>query len=383
MTSAGGVRSRWARSGRRPARPEPAVRLGVAFLLEQHLGLGTYADSLIAASGQAPDIDARWIPIHYGRGHGRMERMPMPDSLRAIMRARAEIKQGLASGVVDVRVFNTQVPAALAPRIARASPYIVITDVTPRQYDRMASGYGHAADRPGPLRVAKHAWNRHVFRGACRTIGWSSWVRQSLIDEYGIAADRAIVIPPGVDLTQWRPGSSRPDDRVRILFVGGDFDRKGGRDLLDAFTALPPGRAELVVVTRSRVDRRPDLTVIDDLGPNDERLRQLFRSSDVFVLPSRSETFGIAAVEASASALPVIATAVGGLTDIVADGITGFTIAPGDLEALGKRLRQLVDSSELRQRLGGAARSRAVAMFDARKNAARLFDLVRGCASMS
>jgi glycosyltransferase involved in cell wall biosynthesis len=297
-----------------------------------------------------------------------------------VVRARAEIAAGLRADRADVRVFNTQVPAVIGPRAARAQPYILITDVTPIQYDQMAQGYGHRDDTHRVVRAAKTAWNRHVIRGAAWNVGWSTWVRDSLIDDYGVDPDRATVISPGVDTGRWCPTSAPPNDRVRILFVGADFERKGGAALLTAFAALPPDTAELVLVTKSQIEPRPSVSVIGDLGPNDPRLVDLFRTSDVFVLPSRSETFGIAAVEASAAGVPVIASAVGGLSDIVVDGETGYTVKPNDTGELLERLRRLVGDPPLRQRFGAAARERAVERYDALRNAARLLDLVRQCA---
>ena len=135
----------------------------------------------------------------------------------------------------------------------------------------------------------------------------------------------------------------------------------------------------MVVVTKSTVPRQENVRVVSDLSPNDARLVELYRSSDVFVLPSRSETFGIAAVEASASGLPVIAADVGGLKDIVVHDETGFLFQPGDVGALGSYLRVLLDQPRMRRRLGDAARAHAIERFDASVNADRLFDIIRRC----
>jgi len=163
---------------------------------------------------------------------------------------------------------------------------------------------------------------------------------------------------------------------MRILFVGGDFSRKGGDLLLKSLASLPDD-VELTLVTRSPVARGPRIRVFDDLVPNDPRLIELFRSSDMFAIPSRAETFGIAAVEASAMGLPVVASDVGGFRDIVSDGETGLVVGAGDQAALTRALHRLVDDADLRSRFGTAARARVVERFDARKNAARLFSLVR------
>jgi glycosyltransferase involved in cell wall biosynthesis len=99
------------------------------------------------------------------------------------------------------------------------------------------------------------------------------------------------------------------------------------------------------------------------------------------VLPSNAEAFGISAVEASASGLPVIATETGGLSDIVVDQRTGFLIPVGDVQALATRLRILVENPDLRWEMSLAAHQRAKNRFDARKNAARLVDILVETAS--
>jgi glycosyltransferase involved in cell wall biosynthesis len=197
-------------------------------------------------------------------------------------------------------------------------------------------------------------------------------VKGSLIGDYGVAPERVEVLPPGVDVFTWRPGPRRTDGRLRVLFVGGDFYRKGGEAVLAAFHRLPPASTELMLVTRTAVPPSEGVFVFPDMQPNSAELIALYQSCDVFVLPSHAEAFGIAAVEASAVGLPVVATAVGGLTDIVADGETGFLIQPGDAETLARHLRRLAEDAGLRTRLGQAARQRAEARFDARTNARRL-----------
>jgi glycosyltransferase involved in cell wall biosynthesis len=197
-----------------------------------------------------------------------------------------------------------------------------------------------------------------------------------MIGDYGADPGRVAVIPPGVDLEKWRPAERSPDDVYRVLFVGAEFDRKGGDLLLRAFESLS-SNAELRIVTKSAVTPSDRVRVINDLQPNDERLVELFRTSDVFVLPSLAETFGIAAVEASAAGLPVIASNVGGLCDIVVDGKTGLLVGPGDVTALGEALRLFETNPSLRLRYGLHARQHALEHFDATVNATKLADLVQ------
>jgi glycosyltransferase involved in cell wall biosynthesis len=316
--------------------------------------------------------------VHYAQRGGLWERVPgLPAYLRGTLRGRSEVRRALERAAADVFFFNTQVPALLGGGLTRRRPYLVATDLTPVQYDRLGAQYGHRADRGGPLAAYKDAANRQLLQGAAHLLPWSSWAARSLVSDYGAAPERVSVLPPGVDLARWRPRPRLTEGPARILFVGGDFTRKGGELLLAAFDALPAGAAELTLVTRSPVVASPGVTVRADLRPNDPELIDLFQRHDIFVLPSAGEAFGIAAVEASACGLPVLATTVGGLTDIVADGESGFLVPPADGVALAMRLRLLIADAELRARLGRAARARAESCFDAGLNAERLLSYIR------
>jgi glycosyltransferase involved in cell wall biosynthesis len=350
----------------------------VAFVVETHLGHHTHAMNLRASVESRTDIASRWVFVEYAPKSAWWERIPsLP--VRTTLRGRRDVAEGLPLSPRDVTVFNTQVPAAIGPRSARTPPFVLCSDVTPLQLDAMAREYQHRLDRTALVRWAKFRWNRRVLRRASAHAPWSQWVADSLVGDYGVDPDRIEVIPPGVDTTLWTPAGHHGVGPVKVLFVGGDFTRKGGDVLLDAFAALAPGSAELRIVTRSRLESAPGVTVFSDLTPNGSELRALFRTSDVFVLPSRSETFGIAAIEAGASGLPVVVSEVGGLGELVLDSVTGFLVRPGDREDLIQALRRLVSDVDLRRRLGSAARRRVERHFDARRNADRLVDLALRC----
>jgi glycosyltransferase involved in cell wall biosynthesis len=219
------------------------------------------------------------------------------------------------------------------------------------------------------------------MRGAARVLPWSYWARESLIRDYGVEPDRIDVIPPGVDLQLWRPAHVRRQaGSLRILFVGGDFYRKGGATLLEAFRGLPRGSAELHLVTRSQITPEEGVHLYYMMQPNSPELIALYQSADVFALPTEAEAFGIAAVEASAAGLATIATAVGGLADIVSNGETGFLVQPRQALELQSVLQRLADDVELRHRLGHAARQRAELYFDAQRNASRIIGHLREAA---
>jgi glycosyltransferase involved in cell wall biosynthesis len=101
---------------------------------------------------------------------------------------------------------------------------------------------------------------------------------------------------------------------------------------------------------------------VDFLGERDD-LPALLAGADVFLLPSASESFGLAALESLASGVPVVASNVGGLPEVVTDGEVGFLHAAGDVAAMSASALRLLEDGLLRARFGAAARARAETMF--------------------
>ncbi len=358
--------------------------LRATFVTEQHLGHYTYYQNLRQFIDVDDQIEAAWLPVTYSHPTSIGHRLPLlPAHIRGTLQGRAQIREGLAHRASDVVFYNTQVPAALAGKFRDRHPYVVSTDLTPIQYDQLGHLYGHRPDRGGLLKTYKHYVNKRLFHSAAKLLPWSTWAHDSLISDYDVNPDKIEVVPPGVDLQRWTPGWRDRAGPLRVLFVGGDFYRKGGRLLLEAFRALPTGAAELILVTRSEVPNDTGITVHRNMQPNSPELIDLFRSCDMFVLPTEAEAFGIAAVEASAAGLPVIATAVGGLRDIVVDGETGFLLQPGNVQGMRECLFLLTQDRSRRVRMSHAARNRAEMYFDARRNAGRIVTILREAANIA
>lgn len=348
------------------------------FFMEQHIGHRTYYQNLRNFVDADPELSPTWIEVTYQKADSIWNQLPLlPANIRGTLIGRQQVHQGLKKPIADVALFNTQVPAALAGRNRNKQPYILCTDITPRQYDRMGALYGHHPDRNRLIRYYKHRANVKLFQLATRILPWSTWAANSLQQDYHVEPEKIEVIPPGVDVQRWRPADRDNEGPLRILFIGGDFYRKGGQTLLRAFQQLPPGTAKLILVTRSSLPAQAGVTIYNHMQPNTPELIALCQSCDLFVLPTEAEAFGIAAVEASAVGLPVIATRVGGLEGIVADGETGFLIPAGDYMTLAERICFLIENSNQRQRMKLAARTRAETVFDARKNAGRIIDIIK------
>jgi glycosyltransferase involved in cell wall biosynthesis len=360
--------------------------LNIGFVLEQALGHVTHAANIRAVVADDDRVRAEWLPIEYEpSGVGAL--VPFFRSnwtVRAGVRARRAIGQSHRQRPLDVMFVHTQVPAVLNTRWMRRIPTVVSIDATPLQYDSLGTHYDHRVSHRRIERVKFEA-NRRCFDHAAALVAWSSWAKSSLVDDYQVPAEKVIVIPPGVWTDRWaRPTDIRHDDHiVRILFVGADLDRKGGTTLLEAFRRLRTKQAaldgpdvELHVVTKFPFAEEPGVHVHVGLGPNSVELLDLFHQSDIFCLPTRADMLALVLCEAGAAGLPVVATAVGGIPEILADHETGLVVPPDDPDELARALSELVADPQLARKLGDQGEAAARERFDARINARRIIDLL-------
>jgi glycosyltransferase involved in cell wall biosynthesis len=163
---------------------------------------------------------------------------------------------------------------------------------------------------------------------------------------------------------------------IRALFMGGDFPRKGGPDLLDAWREGGfAGSATLDLVTDWPLDPAalpPGVCLHRGVRPSTPEWLELWRRSDLFVMPTRHEAFGMVFQEAAASGLPVVATNINAIPEIVLDGTTGLLVEPGDRASLIGALRTLIDQRALRARMGAAALERIRTLGAPERYAAKL-----------
>jgi starch synthase len=213
---------------------------------------------------------------------------------------------------------------------------------------------------------------------------------------------RVVVIHNGIDAEQYRP-DPRTDvlerfgidtDLPIVMWIGRVTAQKGIGQLLDmadlialeaqlVFLAGAADTAEIGVAMAKRAaelaERRPGVHWIEAMLPRDEVI-QLLSHATVFVCPSTYEPFGLINVEAMACAVPVVATAVGGIPEIVVDGVTGYLVPlPDDLDLLGgelaERVNGLLGDRSAASAMGEAGRDRVREHFTWQAIAARTVEL--------
>lgn len=202
--------------------------------------------------------------------------------------------------------------------------------------------------------------------------------------EAGVAQARVRLIWSAVDAERLRPSAPRAvlrarfavgDDTPCVLVAAHLVRRKGVDVLLEAFAKLAPAsRARLWIAgdgpERAALERSAAAVGIAErtrfLGHRSD-LPDWLEACDLFVLPSRREGLGVAALEAMARGRPVVASAVGGLAEVVCAEETGLLVAPGDPAALAAALARLLDDPALAARLGAAGAQRVAEHFPAER----------------
>jgi glycosyltransferase involved in cell wall biosynthesis len=255
----------------------------------------------------------------------------------------------------DVVHFHTARAHALAPWIGRAAARRVVT----RRMDYVPRG---------------GAWTRYLYNAAVdRVIAISDGVRRALL-EAGVADDRIRVVPSGIDAATFAPDPraraelrrawGAADGDVLVVLVGALERRKGHGVLIDAAARLEPalrlryvfcGSGGLEADLRTRAAARGVPATF--LGARDDVPRVL-AAADVAAVPSRHEGLGVAALEAMATALPVVASRVGGLAEVIVDGETGRLVGVEDPASLADALGALARDADARRRMGAAGRER-------------------------
>lgn len=191
----------------------------------------------------------------------------------------------------------------------------------------------------------------------------SEFIRASLIEDYGLPPERVECVWCGANTEPPAIPAAREWHGGRILFVGIEWERKGGPDLLRAFErvvrAVPT--AQLVIAGCSPAAPHPAIRVLGRLPL--EEISKLYGDADLFCMPSRKEPAGVVFSEAGLRGLPSVATRSGGIPDRVLDGDTGFLVEPGDIDALADRLITLCRDREKCRAMGEAARLLATERF--------------------
>lgn len=196
--------------------------------------------------------------------------------------------------------------------------------------------------------------DKKAFQKAAHCMLASDWCKQSAITDYGIDAAKISVVPCGANLDQVPDAVSMEvskQNNCRLLFLGVDWERKGGAIALEAFRLLKKEIASAslrIIGCVTPVEIMPDegIEVIPFLDKNKseemQRLHQILLDTDFLLLPTRAECAGIVFCEASAYGIPSVSTDTGGVSTYVRDGVNGYALLPeAGAPEYASRIRQL------------------------------------------
>lgn len=240
------------------------------------------------------------------------------------------------------------------------------------------------SDRPEPS--VRIQGEEMVIEAADRIIVPSAEERDNLLAFYGAKPDRISIVPPGVDTSIFhlRPRPTRRLERAPLfLYVGRLLKSKGIDTAVRAFNEAAlrdPGlmkHATLLIVGGPRADRTGRTEgserhwILEEArragrrrivflpAQSHRRLARLYGRASAVLMPSRSESFGLVALEAGACGAPVVAAAVGGLRSVVRDGVTGFLVEGHDPSSYADRILWIAANPEGANRLSLAAAEHA------------------------
>jgi glycosyltransferase involved in cell wall biosynthesis len=319
-------------------------------------------------------------------------------------------KNGIDTDVVHFRT----VPEGLSERRNRAARYIyrhvlkskpdVIIVSKSYQYVPLLRIFSSSLRIPVVYLIHQPEWKTQ--KSWCRSILYRTYTRWILgmahtvwvnsrstgleVEKLGIQPGRIVIITPGFD----RPGTPLPDRSersgpVRLLSVGSFIPVKAHDVLVKACSKLPPGSFTLDLVggTNSKEDCSGHISELIRTHQLEDSIRILgeftadelglaYRNADILVHPSRWESFGITLIEAMSLGLPVVASDVAAIPELIHDGKNGLLVPPGDVDRLASAIRSLIDRKDIRLEMGARSQELASKLNDWDETGKAFFRLV-------
>ncbi|MGE5279622.1 MAG: glycosyltransferase family 4 protein [Deltaproteobacteria bacterium] len=270
---------------------------------------------------------------------------------------------------VDVLHANTRVTQVLAALLSRRSgvPYVSTC---------------HGYFKPRLSRRLLPCWGRKV-------VAISEPVRRHLVEDFGVPAERVVLIRHGIDLGRFGEHGARekealrrswglPDDKRIVGHIGRLSSVKGQIYFLKAAQELLSRRNDLCFLLIGDGPEKEALRAFiekEGLGPHVRIVASTHDMSltlslmEVFVMPSIEEGLGLSVLEAQAQGVPVVASGVGGLRDIIEDGVTGRLVPPRDVAGLSRAVEAMLDDAGAARAMAAEARRRTHASFSSQRMA--------------
>lgn len=236
------------------------------------------------------------------------------------------------------------------PAIRNNSTYI-LTDWTRKLYDCFSTNI--MSSPPWLTFIHRMVLNKQKY-----VIGLTNAVVEEIIKDYGIHRDKIkkAKFPFSYYLETFHPSVNRQDGEVRILFIGGDFYRKGGDILLQWFKQQNNPSLKLTIVTKSTVENYPEVTIKNNINCDQPEHAEIFKYQDIFVLPTNCDAYPLVLGEAACAGLAILTTKNAlGAPEIVQQGVNGYIC--DSQEQLLKQLENMIVNKSLIESFKQASRS--------------------------
>jgi glycosyltransferase involved in cell wall biosynthesis len=257
--------------------------------------------------------------------------------IRRLIRRRAD-KRGFSFSFQMQSLFDGSTPGV---------PHFIYTDHTHLE---------NLNYRQGKQELYSQKWidlEKEIYHNASINFVRSSNVQRSIVRDYGCPADKVVLAYAGsnAEVSDVRAETSDYTNQ-HILFVGIDWKRKGGPDLIEAFKLVLQKHPDacLTIIGAKPDVQTPNCKVVGPLPP--DQLNQYYQAASVFCLPTHLEPFGIVFIEAMTARLPIVATRVGAIPDFVEEGRNGWLVEPGDVQGIADALNKLLDDPETARQFG-------------------------------
>jgi glycosyltransferase involved in cell wall biosynthesis len=344
--------------------------------LHQHITLAGVYDTNLRGAKQMLIALKTWHP-KWRSWRERYSKHPTAFKLRSIMASRWVVTQEADAVLQLGAMFDSSYHQDIVPNV-------IYTDYTSHLSAQ------HRQGNRSPYRGGKlDEWlslEQQAYRNAAHVCVRSDTVRKSIIEDYAIPPEKVSVVGGGASLGALPDAVTRPiGGPPRVLFIGQDFHRKGGDLVLKAFAEarkiVPQSR--LTMVTRLPRNHGLPLTNVEviESGFDREIIRSQFPLADVFVLPSRLETWGDVILEAMAFGIACIGVTGQPMEEIIVHEKTGLLVEPENTAALGEAIARLLSDRTYCRMLGAMGRTRLEEEYTWSLVAGRLSQIIEMVAS--
>ncbi len=279
----------------------------------------------------------------------------------------------------QTRIVDRRIRAVREPfdAVLQICAYYRVSDVTDRPCFTYQDGTIATRIRAGNIALSPQSpemrecmrWEHELYRDLRGVFTFSRWLADAFMRDFGVPHSKIIVAGSALNFDPIPAVVTERNTEPHYLIVGRDFERKGGRVLLEAFAKvrreLP--RAQLVIIGPT-LDRLPDgvtcLGFLDrEIPEHVAKLEQAFQRASIYVLPSLYEPFGISLCEAMAHGLPCIGVNEFAMPEIISHGETGLLVERGSAQSLADAMLTLARDPAMATQYGLAGRKKLEANF--------------------